>query len=107
MYYREESRTVFLLCQLYYREEVSDLMRRLKNAGKIFRLPLDIVNKLQHQKGEYPQPDEIQEALEKELRRCDAIYLVKGWENNARCRKLYEVARQENKLTLKIKGWDR
>ena len=79
MYYREESRIVFILCPLYYKEEVAELMRRLKNAGKITRLPLDIVNKLKLRKGEYPQTEEIQEELEKELRKCDAIYLVKGW----------------------------
>lgn len=107
MYYREESRTVFLLCPLYCKDEVVDLMLRLKNAGKITRLPLDILAKLWQQKGEFPQPDEIQDAMEKELRKCDAIYLIRGWENHDMCKKLYEIARQENKLTLKIKGWNR
>lgn len=107
MWYREESRIVFLLCPIYTLEDISDLRRRLKNAGKITRYPLDILMRLTEQKGSYPSESELYDTLAQTLCQCDAIYLVNGWKQDELCRKLYELAYRENKLTLKIKGWNR
>lgn len=104
---RPETERVFIIAPPFIRDGADEMERRLKNADKgvcnPFRLLDDAVRS-----GMFANSlEDIEPLLVKHLHTCDGVCFVQGWEQSDLCWRLREVAIEEGKLQVKLRGFYR
>lgn len=104
---RPETEYVFLITPPYTRDGADEMERRLKNAGKRVCNPFCILDDAVRSGLCANSLEDIESLLVKRLHTCDGICFVQGWDQSDLCWKLREVAIEEGKLQVKLRGFYR